>query len=225
MRAVWKCGLWELRGMEQENLWVVLLLVPLQMSANIGSMLLRDGSIVISALLLAAVVALAVVRSAQWLFGETFALERTSARAAWQSIGGRLLCWTLLMVGGELVRQLFLWASMERDIGKIERLQEIGLTLFGPQEAEKWLGAKPFLMALCLAVGIYVLALTVFLLVKSGWRRHRAKISDAASGLLLVGVMIWLFWSYLRFPLVPLAVVCILLGLPLSCWLLEHKAE
>ncbi len=33
----------------------------------------------------------------QWPYSGAFALERTSGRVAWQSTGGRFLCWALML--------------------------------------------------------------------------------------------------------------------------------
>ncbi len=225
MRALWNCGKWELRTLQQEQTGLALILLIMFMFMQAGNIRVSEMQLMLSTLLSMVLVALAVVRSTQWLFGEAFVLERTSARRAWQSIGGRLLGWGILMAGGELVRQIFLWITMERDIEKVKMFEEIGISIFGPEEAAKWLGPRAFLIALCLAMGIYVLALTVCLLMKCSGRRHRIKMVDAASSLVSGGALIGSLWNFFHFPLVPVAALCILLGLPLSCWLLEYKAE
>ena len=40
---------------------------------------------------------LAACRAMQWPYSGAFALERTSGRVAWQSTGGRFLCWALML--------------------------------------------------------------------------------------------------------------------------------
>ena len=100
MRALWKCCKWEFLQSELAGPGGILVLIfGLAYGWNAARSWNGNGVPVILSALLVFCTVLAVCRAMQWPYSGAFALERTSGRAAWQSIGGRVLCWALVLAG------------------------------------------------------------------------------------------------------------------------------
>ena len=142
-------------------------------------------------------------------------------RPAWQSVLGRTLLWTVVIALGTALQQVFLRVCLDR-------FERVWVRIFsdGAQRAariEDWIGWRPFLAVMAAGVGVYVLSLTVTLLCKSGKKGHRATLSGAV-GSVLVACILGGFLLQVA-PLGLLGLGCILVGLPLSIWLLARKVE
>ena len=164
---------------------------------------------------------MAAYRGIKWPFTGAFDLERTSGRPAWQSVLGRTLLWTAAIALGAALQQVFLRICLDR-------FEDIWVRIFsdGAQRAAQvagWIGWRPFLTVMAAGVGVYVLSLTVTLLCKSDKNRHRATLSGAVGGVLTVCILGGLLLQVA--PLGLLGLGCILVGLPVSIWLLARRVE
>ena len=142
-------------------------------------------------------------------------------RPAWQSVLGRTLLWTVVIALGTALQQVFLRVCLDR-------FERVWVRIFSDgaqREAriEDWIGWRPFLAVMAAGVGVYVLSLTVTLLCKSGKKGHRATLSGAV-GSVLVACILGGFLLQVA-PLGLLGLGCILVGLPVSIWLLARKVE
>lgn len=223
MKGMWKSAKWEFLESELSR-WQSLYFVGLGLINSYNAALNMYGGWVVYPLLsihLITFIIVAAYRGMKWPFTGAFDLERTSGRPAWQSVLGRTLLWTVVIALGTALQQVFLRVCLDR-------FERVWVRIFsdGAQRAariEDWIGWRPFLAVMAAGVGVYVLSLTVTLLCKSGKKGHRATLSGAV-GSVLVACILGGFLLQVA-PLGLLGLGCILVGLPLSIWLLARKVE
>ncbi|MBM6977499.1 hypothetical protein [Intestinimonas butyriciproducens] len=223
MKGMWKSAKWEFLESELSR-WQSLYFVGLGLINSYNAALNMYGGWVVYPLLsihLITFIIVAAYRGMKWPFTGAFDLERTSGRPAWQSVLGRTLLWTVVIALGTALQQVFLRVCLDR-------FERVWVRIFsdGAQRAariEDWIGWRPFLAVMAAGVGVYVLSLTVTLLCKSGKKGHRATLSGAV-GSVLAACILGGFLLQVA-PLGLLGLGCILVGLPLSIWLLARKVE
>lgn len=225
MKGLWNSAKWELRESGLLNrktavtlgLWLVY-------AWNAAMSWNGSGVPLLLSFHLITFVVLAVYRGLKWPFTGSFDLERTSDRLAWQSVLGRTLGWAAVIAVGATLQQVFLRLCLDKK-------GELWIRIYtdGAERAartESWIGLSAFLAVTAEGTAAYVLALAVALWCRSGRFRHRATMSAAVAWLLIAVVLGYL--GHLFFPNLPLDLVglgCILVGLPVSIWLLTYKAE
>lgn len=223
MKGMWKSAKWEFLESELSR-WQSLYFVGLGLINSYNAALNMYGGWVVYPLLslhLITFIIVAAYRGMKWPFTGAFDLERTSGRPAWQSVLGRMLLWTVVIALGTALQQVFLRVCLDR-------FERIWVRIFsdGAQRAariEDWIGWRPFLAVMAAGVGVYVLSLTVTLLCKSGKKGHRATLSGAVGSVLVACILGGFLLQVV--PLGLLGLGCILVGLPLSIWLLARKVE
>lgn len=223
MKGMWKSAKWEFLESELSR-WQSLYFVGLGLINSYNAALNMYGGWVVYPLLslhLITFIIVAAYRGMKWPFTGAFDLERTSGRPAWQSVLGRTLLWTVVIALGTALQQVFLRVCLDR-------FERIWVRIFsdGAQQAariEDWIGWRPFLAVMAAGVGVYVLSLTVTLLCKSGKKGHRATLSGAVGSVLVACILGGFLLQVV--PLGLLGLGCILVGLPLSIWLLARKVE
>lgn len=115
MRALWKCCKREFLQSELAGPGGILVLIfGLAYGWDAARSWNGNGVPVILSALLVFCTVLAVCRAMQWPYSGAFALERASGRAAWQSIGGRVLCWALVLAAAAGIQQVFFRRCMDQ---------------------------------------------------------------------------------------------------------------
>ena len=224
MRALWKCCKWEFLQSELAGPGGILVLIfGLAYGWNAARSWNGNGVPVILSALLVFCTVLAVCRAMQWPYSGAFALERTSGRAAWQSIGGRVLCWALVLAAAAGIQQVFFRRCMEQIATIWPKLFADGADRV--TRLAHWIGWRGFLSIWVMSLGVYILALTIALTAKSGVNRHRASLARAVGNAAAVTGMGWCIWWIFPLPLPLVGAGAVLIGLPLRGWLLEKKAE
>lgn len=223
MKGMWKSAKWEFLESELSR-WQIIFFIGMGVFYSLNAATSLYGGWVaysIVSIHLITFIIVAAYRGMKWPFTGAFDLERTSGRPAWQSVLGRTLLWTVVIALGTALQQVFLRVCLDR-------FERVWVRIFsdGAQRAariEDWIGWRPFLAVMAAGVGVYVLSLTVTLLCKSGKKGHRATLSGAV-GSVLVACILGGFLLQVA-PLGLLGLGCILVGLPLSIWLLARKVE
>ena len=223
MKGLWLSAKWEFLESELSR-WQIVFFIGMGMFYSFNAATSLYGGWVaysIVSIHLLVFTTMAAYRGIKWPFTGAFDLERTSGRPAWQSVLGRTLLWTAAIALGAALQQVFLRICLDR-------FEEIWVRIFsdGAQRAAQvagWIGWRPFLTVMAAGVGVYVLSLTVTLLCKSDKNRHRATLSGAVGGVLVVCILGGLLLQVA--PLGLLGLGCILVGLPVSIWLLARRVE
>ena len=167
------------------------------------------------------VVGAAVASGLCWPFSGPFALERTSGRPAWQSVGGRLLFWAGLIGAGAVLQQIFLHISLAEFGDVWPRIWSDGAERVA--RLERWASWEGALTALALGMGAYVSALSIALWCRNSRSPRRHSLGGAAVLTLLFGYL--LLFLARGVPLWLLGTAVTILGAAASCWLLEHRSE
>lgn len=223
MKGLWLSAKWEFLESELSR-WQIVFFIGMGMFYSFNAATSLYGGWVaysIVSIHLLVFTTMAAYRGIKWPFTGAFDLERTSGRPAWQSVLGRTLLWTAAIALGAALQQVFLRICLDR-------FEDIWVRIFsdGAQRAAQvagWIGWRPFLTVMAAGVGVYVLSLTVTLLCKSDKNRHRATLSGAVGGVLTVCILGGLLLQVA--PLGLLGLGCILVGLPVSIWLLARRVE
>ena len=222
MRGIWNSAKWEFFASELPRLQSLYALgLWLLLSWNAARSWNGSGVPLLVSLHIIVFATLAVYRGLKWPFTGAFDLERTSGRPAWQSVTGRVLCWGGVLSVGALLQRSFLrmtlgtvrdlWPRMYLD--GAERLERL----------EAWSSWRGALQAVGVCLGVYVVALTVALWYKSCKRFYLVTPAAAAAGTFGVCALIYIVFRWLPPGLLGLG--CILVGLPVSSWLLARRAE
>lgn len=222
MKGLWNSAKWEL---SESGLlrWQVILSLGLWLLYDLNAALswFGLGAAAYMSFHLLVFAGTAVYQGLKWPFTGAFELERTSDRPAWQSVLGRTLAWAPVMALGAALQQAFFRVHLSRFGALYPQLFADGAERVA--QLEIWTGGGAFLTVLALGMGLHVLSLTVTLCCKSGKKRHRATLSTAAILTILAGFLLWFFLRSI--PLGFLGLGCILIGLPVSIWLLTYKVE
>lgn len=222
MKGLWNSAKWELRESGLLNgrtlfflgLWLVY-------DFNAAASWNGSGVPLLLSLHLVTFSSLAVYRGLKWPFTGSFDLERTSDRPAWQPVLGRTLAWTVVIAVGAALQQAAFRLCLNEMRDVWPRIYSDGDQRVA--QLESWTGSDGFLTVLALGVGLYVLSLTITLCCKSGKKRHQATLSTAAVLTILAAFLLWSFLRSLPLGFVGLGVI--LMGLPVSIWLLAYKVE
>lgn len=222
MKGLWNSAIWELRESRLLN-WKTIASLGLWLVYAWNAAMTWNGSGVplLLSFHLITFVLLAVYRGLKWPFTGSFSLERISDRPAWQSVLGRTLAWAVVIAVGAALQQVFLRLCLDKKGDLWTRIYSDGAERV--DRLVGWIGRTPFLAVTAAGTAAYVLALAVALWCRSGRFRHRATMSAAVAWLLIAGVLGYLIIQNLPLGFVGLGVI--LIGLPVSIWMLTYKVE
>ena len=165
-----------------------------------------------------------------WSTGPARVLERTAGRPAWQSLGGKVLAWGVLLAVGEGMRPGLTALYVERSRVMLAFAEENGLDVFSPDKAAPWLGWDAFGLSLLLGLTVCLWVAAFSALMAGGAPVSRTRPMEIGTTAALAGVALAAFWFDQAekgriLPVIPccagISVLCFLL----TCLLLEKRSN